>query len=61
MKIIKSLIINEKTSENIELVEKLSDSYPTIVLNYHSGSYIFNDRNYINHLNDDKLIGFTLL
>ena len=68
LKTIKSVITGKKTLEqlseenkNKEWIKKLSDTYPTLVFNYQPGIYIFNDRKYINHLNDYRLTGLTVI
>ena len=32
-----------------------------IIKNYKTGNYIFSDRDYINHLNNEKLVGLSLI
>ena len=52
---------NQKLDKEWLISQGLNNPYPTIFLDYQPGSHIFNDRNYINNLNDKELIGLTLL
>tara|TARA_B100000579_G_scaffold435025_1_gene457293 strand:+ start:2325 stop:2885 length:561 start_codon:yes stop_codon:yes gene_type:complete len=51
----------KKKIEDKEWEKKVTEAYPSVFFNYQPGSYIFNDRKYINYLNDKELVGFTIL